>query len=990
VGQYQPAFHRTIVVLDVEHFGDPSRTNLDQLAVRDGLYRALIQAFENSKISWPNCVAEDRGDGALILVPPEVPKSLLVSKIPAALVDAVGVHNAACPIQARMRLRMALHAGEIHRDAHGFAGTAINHAFRLVEAPALKSALASSPGVLALIVSDWFFDEVVQHDPEANPLAYRQADVNVKETQTVAWIRLPDDSAAQAFPAGAMAEATRTLPRDIASFTGREREFQQLAGLAAKAAGSGGVVGICAIGGMAGIGKTAFAVHAAHQLAGQFPDGQIFLPLHGHTPGQHPVDAAEALASLLLTAGVAARHIPPGLEARSRLWRHYLAGKRILLLLDDAAGHEQVRALLPGTAGTLVMITSRRHLTALEDAHTVSLDTLPPAESAELLIRLAARSDLRASDAAVNEITHLCGYLPLAIGIIARQLHHHPAWSTAGLACDLAGARDRLRFMHAENLSVDAAFDLTYKDLTADQQRMFSHLGLHPGTEIDTYAAAALEGASLDQARHLLEDIYDHHLLTESARGRYRFHDLIREHARTHGEAFPAEERNAALGRLLDYYLHTVVAASRHHPRRLPAEAPSLTGMPPACSPDLTARENAVSWMIAERLNLYAAASYAAGHNLPRHAVGIAAAMHGFLRTRGYWDQAVALHSIALTAACESGNRHAEAGSLADLGDAQYLTGAYSGATVSFTSALELYREVNDQLGEAGVLNTLGVMQRFTGKFQDAAASHKQSLNLYRKLRHSLGEAAALNRQGWLLSARGDKKAAAECQAQALVLYRAAGDRLGEASALVSLGEVQLSVGDYPAARVSFSRAQELNHDVGNPSGAANALRGLGIVQLATRDYTAAAASLDRALTMYRDLGDRLGEAWVLAATGTLHYRTGNYAAATTSLSRALAINQNLGRPLDQAKVLNNLGELSLACATPAQALEHYKQALAIGTSIGSPEEEARALEGIGQCHLKEGRPEEGTAALRKALAIYRQIASPSAERVQKTLATAL
>lgn len=976
------------MILDVERFGDPSRTNLDQLAVRDGLYRALIRAFGNSEISWSNCVTEDRGDGALILVPPEVPKSLLVSRIPAALVDALSMHNEACPTQARMRLRMALHAGEIHRDAHGFAGTAINHAFRLVEAPALKSALGSSPGVLALIVSEWFFDEVVQHDPEANPLSYRQAEVSVKETQTVAWIRLPDDSAAQAFPAGVMAEATRTLPRDIASFTGRDLEFRQVAALAAKAAGSGGVVAICAIGGMAGIGKTAFAVHAAHKLAGQFPDGQIFLPLHGHTPGQHPVDPEEALASLLLTAGVTARHIPPGLEARSRLWRHYLAGKRILLLLDDAAGHEQVRALLPGTEGTLVMITSRKHLTALEDAHTVSLDTLSPAESAELLIRLAARSDLRDSDAAVNEVIQLCGYLPLAIGIIARQLHHHPAWSAAGLASDLAGARNRLRFMHAENLSVDAAFDLTYKDLSADQQRMFSHLGLHPGTEIDVYIAAALDGTSLDQARHLLEDIYDHHLLTEPSCGRYRFHDLIREHARAHGEAFAAEERDAAMDRLLDYYLHTVVAASRHHPRRLPAEAPELTGIPPAWSPNVAARETAVSWMIAERLNLYAAASYAAGHRLPHYAVAIAAAMHGFMRTRGYCDQAIALHSLALTAARESRDQRAEAGAMADLGDAQYRTGAYSRATASLTRALELYREVNGQLGEAGVFSTLGVIQRCTGKFQNAATSHEQSLNLYRKLRHSLGEATALNRQGWLLADRGDIKAAAECQEQALVLYRAAGDRLGEANALGSLGDLQLSVGDYSAATVSFSQSQELHHDVGNRSGEANALKSLGILQLATKDYPAAAATLDRALTMY--LGDRLGEAWVLAAIGTLHYRTGDYAAATTCLSRALAINQNLGRPLDQAKVLNSLGELALACATPAQALEHYKQALAIGISIGSPEEEACALEGIGQCHLKEGQHEEGTSELRNALAIYRQIASPGAERVQKTLATVL
>jgi len=222
VGKYQPAFHRAIMVLDVEHFGDPSRTNLDQLKIRDGLYEALIHAFENSGIPWSNCMSEDRGDGALILVPPEVPKSLLVTKIPAALVDGIRIHNEACPTQARMRLRMALHAGEIHRDAHGFAGAAINFTFRLVEAPALKTALGRSSGVLSLIVSEWFFEEVVQHDSEANPLSYRQVDVNIKETQTVAWIRLPDDSAAETFPVGAMAEATPgrsrvTLPVSLAA-----------------------------------------------------------------------------------------------------------------------------------------------------------------------------------------------------------------------------------------------------------------------------------------------------------------------------------------------------------------------------------------------------------------------------------------------------------------------------------------------------------------------------------------------------------------------------------------------------------------------------------------------------------------------------------------------------------------------------------------------------------------------------------------------------
>ena len=205
------------------------------------------------------------------------------------------------------------------------------------------------------------------------------------------------------------------------------------------------------------MGKTTFAVHAAHRLTGSFPDGQFFLPLHAYTRGQQPVDPADALASLLLTAGVAAAQIPPGLDARAARWRHQVAGRRILLLLDDAASHEQVQPLLPGTVGSLVLVTSRRRLTALHDAAVISLDTFPPAEATTLLARLAARPGLHAGDAAVDVIARLCGYLPLAIGMLASQLRHHPAWTVAGLAADLAAARDRLALMHAENVSVAAA-----------------------------------------------------------------------------------------------------------------------------------------------------------------------------------------------------------------------------------------------------------------------------------------------------------------------------------------------------------------------------------------------------------------------------------------------------------------------------------------------------------------------------------------------------
>ncbi len=313
---------------------------------------------------------------------------------------------------------------------------------------------------------------------------------------------------ADGFTQVGVAAATRTLPRDIASFTGRAPELRELL----NAADPDTVVGIHAIGGMAGIGKTVFAVHAAHQLAPRYPDGQIFLPLHGHTPGQRPVEPADALASLLLTVGVAAAQIPPDVEARIALWRDRLAGKQLLLLLDDAADSEQVWPLMPGGAGSLVLVTSRRHLTALDDARVISLDTLPTADAADLLVRLANRPGLDPGHAAVREIIRLCGHLPLAIGMLARQLYHHPAWTAGDLAADLAAARDRLELMTAENLSVTAAFDLSYQDLSEAGQIAFRRLGLHPGNEIDAYALAALNSIDIEAARRLLTALYDQYL----------------------------------------------------------------------------------------------------------------------------------------------------------------------------------------------------------------------------------------------------------------------------------------------------------------------------------------------------------------------------------------------------------------------------------------------------------------------------------------------
>ncbi len=799
--------------------------------------------------------------------------------------------------------------------------------------------------------------------------------------------RTPAGEVLDAGEGAAAAAAIRTLPRDIASFTGRVAELALLAEAVSGAAAAGeGVVGIHAIGGMAGVGKTTFAVHAAHRLAGAFPDGQFFLPLHAHTPGQRPVEPVDALASLLLSAGVGAQQIPPGLQARAARWRDYLAGKKVLLLLDDAAGHEQVTPLLPGTAGSLVLVTSRRHLTALEDAAPISLDTLTPGEAAALLAQLSGRPDLRSGNGPAAEITRLCGYLPLAIGMLARQLHHHPAWTAADLAADLATAAGRLELMRAENLSVTAAFDLSYRDLTAGQQRLFRRLGVHSGSDIDAYAAAALDGTDLAAARRHLDGLYDHYLLAEPARGRYLLHDLLREHARALAFAGDPADAGAAAGRLLDYYLHTAVAAGQHIETRSTAVAPPLPGEPPAVAPPLSTAGQATAWLDAELANLDAAAGYAAGSGRPGHAAAIPAAISGFLFARGHWDQSAALHRAALAAAGQAGDRAGQAGALNELGLLERQTGDFPAAAASHRRALELYRGLGDRLGQASALENLGRVQHETGDYTPAAASHQQALALYRDLGHQAGQASATTNLGNVQARTGDYPAAAASHQQALAMFRDIGHRLGQAVATGNLGTVQARTGDYPAAAASLSQALDMYRDLGDRRGQASATGNLGEVQRLTGDYPAAAASLTQAVGMYRDLGDRLGQANATTNLGALQLRAGDYPAAAASLTKALGMYRDLGYRGGEAEVLNDLGEMLSRSGDGQQARDHHARALAIAREIRAPLEEARALEGIGHCLLRDGGPDDAAAHWQQALAIYERIGAPDVRRIQETL----
>ena len=819
-----------------------------------------------------------------------------VFSLPVACVAAViqmqqALQAHAWPAGEQVRVRMGVHTGQASRTVTGLVGLDVHRAARVAAAGHGGQVLLSEAS--AALVGEALPPGAALGDLGVHRLKDLEGPVRIFQLRAAG---LPAEFPPLRTVPGRTAAATRTLPRDLASFTGRQQELRELV---AAAAGAGRVVGIHAIGGMAGVGKTAFAVHAAHRLAPRFPDGQIFLPLHGHTPGQQPVDPADALASLLATTGLQAGQIPPELEARMGLWRDRLAERQLLLILDDAADSEQVRPLLPGAGGSLVLVTSRRHLIALEDATAISLDTLPPEEAAGLLVRLAGRVGLSLDDPAVAEITRLCGYLPLAIGMLARQLHHHPAWTVAGRATELAAAVDRLELMVTENLSVAAAFNLSYDDLAPDQQRLFRRLGLLPGADIDGYAAAALDGSGLAAARRGLDALYDQHLLTEPAPGRYRMHDLVRAHARAlAGTRDPDGEREQATARLLDYYQHTGARSDALIASLIRPGPAAADGTMPAAVPALAGQEQALAWARAERANLIACLDHATGTGQHARVIALTAGLAGLLRSDGPWAEAITRHMAAIRAARHLDDRLGQANALNDLGPLRWLTNDYLAAARVLEQALGIYRDLGNRLGQANTLHHLGFVQRLTGDYLAAVRVLEQALGIYRDLGNRLGQANTLNVLGTVRWLTDDYLGAARALEQALGIFDDLGDRLGRAFALLRVGVVRRTAGDFPAA----------------------------------------ARTLGQALGIFRDLGDRGGEAEALNETGTLHRVSGDLAQAEECQQQALELARAIASHWTEAHALAGLGRCALAAGHVTQAEALLRRALEIFQRTGAAE----------------------------------------------------
>jgi tetratricopeptide (TPR) repeat protein len=811
-----PAVHHSVVLVDVAGFGARQRTRADQRAIRHGLYQALQAAFSRSRISWDDCYREDRGDGVLILVPAQVPKAVLAAGVPGELAAAVRAHNQVHGPNAQMRLRLALHGGEVLHDAHGVTGTAVNLAFRLLEAAPLKKALAGSTGVLAVVCSAWFYEEVIRHADGCAPATWHRVRVSVKETREDGWISLPDapypahpDATLSALPAAA--QVRYSLPPDAAAFTGRDEELSKVTALVAGAVRAGGVVAVHAIDGMAGMGKTALAVHAAHALRAWFPDRQLFIDLHAHTPGREPVRPEDALAGLLAAAGVDTLFLPADLDGRAAMWRDKMAGQHALLVLDNAASTRQVAPLLPGDGGCLVLVTSRRHLGDLPGAVTpVPLDVLTPLQAAEMFTRLAPRA--ADSPGEVAEVVRLAGFLPLAISLLARLFTRHPSWTPADLAAETKAS---LLTLTAEHESVAAAFEVSYKHLDPARQRFFCLLGLHPGTTIEAYAAAALAGINLNEATGLLDTLHAEGLLTETGHRRYRMHDLLRHYARDHAATDPADSSQRAVERLLDYYQYTATRANALIIRQTQPGPPPTAPKGLLIAPDLQDADQALAWARADRANLLACLDDATRTGRPARVIALTAGIAGLLRLDGPFTDAITRHTTAAQTASHLDDRLGQANALNHLGDVRRRMGDHQGAAQALERALDIYRDIGDRTGQANALLYLGTTRRRTGDYPGAAQDLEQALGIYRDIGSRSGEATTLNEWGTLHRVRSEVTQAAGCHLQALELAQAIPVFWDEAHALAGLGRCAITNGHATQAEVLLRQALEIFQRIG-------------------------------------------------------------------------------------------------------------------------------------------------------------------------------
>jgi len=780
----------------------------------------------------------------------------------------------------------------------------------------------------------------------------------------------------------------RQLPASVRSFVGRQTEVGRLGDLVRQALGTPGAAGtvvISAIDGMAGVGKTALAVHAAHRLAGEFPDGQLFLDMHGYAQGHEPRSAGEALEVILRALGIPPQQVPPGADERAAMFRQRLAGTRTLIVLDNAVSEAQVRPLLPGSAGCLVLVTSRRRLKGLDEALILTLDVLPRADALRLFRAVAGSGRVSPDDPALSEIVEVCARLPLALRIAAALLRHRPAWTLEHLARLLRAQQTRISALSDGERDLGAIFDLSYRSLPDAGQLMFRCLGLIPGPDFDSCAAAALAGADPAAGERLLEDLVDHNLVIQHVPGRYRLHDLIRLHARALADRDPVLARDTALDRLMGYYQHTAGRADAAI-SRFPRPAPA--GPLPAHAAVLPDADAGRKWLRAERPNLLAALRYAISRAQHKRAVALTANMATLLRNDGPWPEALALHADAIATARRLGDRGAEADALLQMGVLRGLTGDHPSALAALEHARQLYRELGDSLGQANALAQLGDT-RIADDYPGAVRDLEQALRLYEQLANPLGQANALARLGDMRRHSGDYPEAIPGLEQALAQYQQVGDRIGQGNVLLALGDARRHTGDLPGAVQDLEDALRLYRHLDHHLGQANTLSHLGELRRLSGDYPGAALHLEQAIRIFQDLGSQLGQANVLVLLGGVRQSAGDLPGAVQLLQAALDTFRRIGNRANEVGALNRYAAVISATGDHAHAENLYLEALRLARETQQFDDEALALEGRAECQLRRGETGPAVTHLRQALKIFERLAmSPSADRLRTRLAS--
>jgi DNA-binding SARP family transcriptional activator/predicted negative regulator of RcsB-dependent stress response len=677
----------------------------------------------------------------------------------------------------------------------------------------------------------------------------------------------PGTTVTSGAPVIEMPPVPRQLPADTLHFVGREAELARMDSMrphgSTDPAGSTPRSTLCVIDGPAGIGKTAFAVHWATRAHASCPDGELYVDLHGFDATRSPTGPADALDQMLRALNVAPGAIPRGLDEQAALYRTVLADRRVLIVLDNAAGAEQVRPLLPGSASCVVLVTSRNRLSALvarEGATRITLGQLTEDKSAELLTRIIGVERAGAGQDALHQLGELCAHLPLALRMTAERLVTHPHTSAGDLVEDITDQQDRLAALAADEedtSSLRALFSWSYNALDIEAAELYCLLGPQPGHDIGLPAAAALLGTTVRQAGRVLDRLTGVHLVDESAYHRFRLHDLLRDYAieRAHVDR-PPSELTAALTRLCGWYLRTASnAADRILPPKRPRRALPVD-LPP-CTPLMFATsQQALAWCELERHNLIAVVSYCADQGLDLIANQLPAALWTFFEVRGYLSDWITTHRLALRSARRLDDARLEAPTLSNLGTGYLGLRQFDQAMDCYRRAHELAAGVGDRWLAAASVANLGEAFRRSGQVAEAIDHYSLALELATDFGDRWVMKFALNSLADAFCALGQYRRAVDTYQRVLVMHRDLEDQHWEGKCLAGLGDAYRGLDQDPAAADSYRAALAVYREVTDRAGVARVSYRVGEVLAEFGDHAAARTHWQEALEIFEQLND--------------------------------------------------------------------------------------------------------------------------------------